>query len=176
MNRLALRTMALAIGGFVMFGLGSKAAELEVGAAAPALTAVDQNGKQVVFEDFYKKGFTLVYFYPKADTPGCTKQACSLRDAYAKLADIGVQVIGVSSDDVAAQKKFEEKYRLPFTLVADTDKKVMDAFGVPHTLGFASRQAFLVQNGKIVWRDLSASTAEQAADVMAAIQELGKKG
>ena len=176
MNRFALRTMALAIGGFVMFGLGSKAAELEVGAAAPALTATDQNGKQVVFEDFYKKGFTLVYFYPKADTPGCTKQACSLRDAYTKLADIGVQVIGVSSDDVAAQKKFEEKYRLPFTLVADTDKKVMDAFGVPHTLGFASRQAFLVQNGKIVWRDLSASTAEQAADVMAAIQELGKKG
>lgn len=176
MNRLALRTMALAIGGFVMFGLGSKAAELEVGAAAPALTATDQNGKQVVFEDFYKKGFTLVYFYPKADTPGCTKQACSLRDAYTKLADIGVQVIGVSSDDVAAQKKFEEKYRLPFTLVADTDKKVMDAFGVPHTLGFATRQAFLVQNGKIVWRDLSASTAEQAADVMAAIQELGKKG
>ncbi len=87
-----------------------------------------------------------------------------------------MQVIGVSSDDVAAQKKFEEKYRLPFTLVADTDKKVMDAFGVPHTLGFATRQAFLVQNGKIVWRDLSASTAEQAADVLAAIQELGTKG
>lgn len=176
MNRLALRTLALAIGGFVMFGLGSRAAELEVGVAAPALTAVDQNGKQVVFEDFYRKGFTLVYFYPKADTPGCTKQACSLRDAYTTLADAGVQVIGVSSDDAAAQKKFEEKYRLPFTLVADTDKKVMDAFGVPHTLGFATRQAFLVQNGKIVWRDLSASTAEQAADVMAAIQELGKKG
>jgi peroxiredoxin Q/BCP len=176
MNHLALRTLALAIGGFVMFGLGSKAAELEVGTAAPALTAVDQNGKQVVFADFYRKGFTLVYFYPKADTPGCTKQACSLRDAYTKLSDAGVQVIGVSSDDAVAQKKFEEKYRLPFTLVADTDKKVMDAFGVPHKLGFASRQAFLVQNGKIVWRDLSASTAEQAADVMAAIQELGKKG
>ena len=73
--------------------------------------------------------------------------------AYAKLADIGVQVIGVSSDDSADQKKFQEKYKLPFTLVADTDKKVMDAFGVPHTLGFASRQAFLVHDGKIVWGD-----------------------
>ena len=175
MHRLAARTLALAIGGFIMFGLGSRAAELEVGAAAPALTAVDQDGKQVVFAELYKKGFTLVYFYPKADTPGCTKQACSLRDAYARLGDIGVQVVGVSSDDPAAQKKFQEKYRLPFTLIADTDKKVMDAFGVPHTLGFATRQAFLVQNGKIVWRDLTASTAEQAADVLAAVQELGKK-
>jgi peroxiredoxin Q/BCP len=175
MTQLARRTLALAIGGITMFGLGSRAAELEVGTAAPALTALDQDGKKVVFEDFYKRGFTLVYFYPKADTPGCTKQACSLRDAYAKLADAGVQVIGVSSDDSADQKKFQEKYKLPFTLVADTDKKVMDAFGVPHTLGFASRQAFLVQNGKIVWRDLTASTAEQAADVLAAIQELGKK-
>lgn len=175
MTRLARRTLALAIGGITMFGLGSRAAELEVGATAPALTALDQDGKKVVFEDFYKKGWTLVYFYPKADTPGCTKQACSLRDAYAKLADAGVQVIGVSSDDPADQKKFQEKYKLPFTLVADTDKKVMDGFGVPHTLGFASRQAFLVHDGKIVWRDLSASTAEQAADVLAAIQELGKK-
>lgn len=174
MNSLARRALALAIGGFVMFGFGSKAAELEVGAAAPALTAVDQDGQPVVFEKIYEKGFTLVYFYPKADTPGCTKQACSLRDAYAKLGEIGVQVIGVSSDDAKAQKKFQEKYRLPFTLVADTDKKVMDAFGVPHTLGFASRQAFLVQNGKIVWRDLTASTEQQAADVLAAIAELGK--
>jgi peroxiredoxin Q/BCP len=175
MTQLARRTLALAIGGITMFGLGSRAAELEVGTAAPALTALDQDGKKVVFEDFYKKGFTLVYFYPKADTPGCTKQACSLRDAYAKLSDAGVQVIGVSSDGSADQKKFQEKYKLPFTLVADTDKQVMDAFGVPHTLGFASRQAFLVHDGKIVWRDLTASTAEQAADVLAAIQELGKK-
>ena len=175
MTQLARRTLALAIGGFIMFGLGSKAAELEVGTAAPALTALDQDGRKVVFADFYKKGFTLVYFYPKADTPGCTKQACSLRDAYAKLADIGVQVIGVSSDDSADQKKFQEKYKLPFTLVADTDKKVMDAFGVPHMAGFAKRQAFLFRDGTLIWRDLTASTEQQAADVLAAIQELGKK-
>jgi peroxiredoxin Q/BCP len=159
-----------------MFGWFARAAELEVGAAAPQITAVDQDGKPVVFADVYAKGWTLVYFYPKADTPGCTKQACSLRDAYARLTETGVQVIGVSSDDSADQKKFQQKYKLPFTLVADRDKKVMDAFGVPHTLGFASRQAFLVRDGKIVWRDLTASTDQQAADVLAAIQELGKKG
>ena len=159
----------------MFFSFGAKADELAEGARLPAVTVNDQDGHAVDLAAQGSQGWTLVYFYPKADTPGCTKQACSLRDAYARLGDIGVQVVGVSSDDPAAQKKFQEKYRLPFTLIADTDKKVMDAFGVPHTLGFATRQAFLVQNGKIVWRDLTASTAEQAADVLAAVQELGKK-
>lgn len=166
----------LAIGGLMFFGLMGKAAELEVGAAAPDLTALDQNGRAVRFADVYAKGYTLVYFYPRADTPGCTKQACSLRDAYARLTTEGIQVIGVSTDGVAEQKKFEEKYKLPFTLIADTDKKVLEAFGVPHKLGFASRQAFLVKEGKIVWRDLSASTEQQAADVLAAIAELERQG
>lgn len=176
MKKRWLPAIPLALGGLMFFGLIGNAAELEVGAPAPEVTATDQNGASVRFADVYAKGWTLVYFYPKADTPGCTKQACSLRDAYAKLAEEGVQVIGVSSDDVAAQKKFEEKYKLPFTLVADTDKKVMDAFGVPHKLGFATRQAFLVREGKIVWRDLSASTEKQAADVLAAIAELEMQG
>ena len=120
------------------------------------------------------EGFALVYFYPKADTAGCTKQACSLRDAYATLGEKGMRVFGVSSDGVAAQKAFQEKYKLPFTLLADSDKKVIEAFGVPTRLGFASRQAFLFRDGKLVWRDLSASTEQQAADVLAAIEELAK--
>jgi peroxiredoxin Q/BCP len=157
-----------------MFGLFSFAAELEVGAAAPAIEALDQDGNVVKFADVYAKGWTLVYFYPKADTPGCTKQACSLRDAYAKLTERGVQVLGVSTDDPQDQKAFQQKYRLPFTLIADTDKKVLDAFGVPHKLGFANREAFLVRDGKIVWRDLTASTEQQAADVLAAIESLEK--
>lgn len=159
----------------MFFGLMGEAAELAVGAAAPDITATDQNGQPVRFADVYAKGWTVVYFYPKADTPGCTKQACSLRDAYTQLTEKGVHVIGVSTDSVEAQKKFEQKYKLPFTLIADSDKKVLDAFGVPHKLGFATRQAFLVREGKIVWRDLSASTEKQAADVLAAIQELESK-
>jgi thioredoxin-dependent peroxiredoxin len=111
-------------------------------------------------------GYLLVYFYPKADTPGCTKQACSLRDEYAKLTDKGVKIYGVSNDSVKAQKAFADKYKLPFDLLADEDGAVIKAFGVPSTMGFAKRQAFLFKDGKLVWRDLSASTAEQAADVL----------
>ena len=80
-----------------------------------------------------------------------------------------MKVFGVSSDPVKSQKAFREKYKLPFTLLADDDGSVTSAFGVPKTLGFAKRQAFLFKDGKLVWRDLSASTAEQAADVIRAI-------
>lgn len=156
----------------MLFSRSGGAAELEVGATAPELTAVDQDGKTVRFAEVYAQGYTVVYFYPKADTPGCTKQACSLRDAYTRLSDRGVRVIGVSTDSPAAQKKFQEKYKLPFTLIADTNKTVLKAFGVPDKLGFAQREAFLIHSGKIVWRDTSASTAEQAADVLAAIDAL----
>lgn len=149
-----------------------RAAEIDLGAALPAVTAVDQDGNPVDLAAAGGKGFTLVYFYPKAGTSGCTKQACSLRDAYARLGDSGIRVFGVSADDVAAQKAFQQQYKLPFPLLADTDKKVMDAFGVPHTLGVAKRQAFLFRDGKLVWRDLAASTEQQAADVLAAVEKL----
>lgn len=169
----SLATVAF-LGGLTMFSFGSKAAELADGAPLPAVTVNDQDGRPVDLATAGGKGFTLVYFYPKADTPGCTKQACSLRDAYAKLTDQGIRVFGVSSDDEAGQRAFREKYKLPFTLLADKEKKVMDAFGVPHTMGFAKRQAFLFKDGALVWRDLEASTAEQAADVLAAVAELSK--
>lgn len=152
-----------------LFGSGDP---LEIGAAAPEVTALNQDGKSVSLGDLYKAGTVLVYFYPKADTPGCTKQACSLRDDFETLSDEGVTVVGVSTDTPESQKKFQAKYNLPFTLMADTDKKIVEAFGVPARAGFASRQAFLIRDGKVVWRDLSASTAEQAADVLAALATL----
>ncbi len=140
--------------------------------AAPLVEAVDQDGKAVKLEDFYKKGITLVYFYPKASTPGCTKQACSLRDAYEELTKKHVQVIGVSTDKVESQKKFQDKFKLPFTLLADPDGKVVKAFGVSSTLGFASRQAFLIKDGQVIWHDKKASTSEQAADVLRVLGEM----
>jgi peroxiredoxin Q/BCP len=153
----------------------SRAEPLTVGSAAPLISATTETGATLNFAEVYPKGFTLVYFYPKADTPGCTAQGCSLRDAYAELAKKGVTVIGVSTDSVEAQKKFKEKYNLPFTLIADTDKSVMKAFGqegVP-LVGFAKRQAYLInKEGKIVWLDLTASTKQQSEDVLAAIKEL----
>jgi peroxiredoxin Q/BCP len=147
---------------------------LAVGAAAPDIKAPDQDGKEVSFKDVFAKGATLVYFYPKADTPGCTKQGCSLRDAWTDLEAKGIQVLGVSEDKPAAQKSFRDKYKFPFPLIADSDGKVADAFGVPHAGGFAKRQSFLIKDGKVVWNMLSASTDSHAADVLKAYDALGK--
>lgn len=144
---------------------------IDIGTALPTVTAKDQDGKEVKLAEAGAEGWTLVYFYPKADTPGCTKQACSIRDSYVTLTEKKVKVFGVSMDTVDAQKAFKEKYKLPFTLIADHDAKVADAFGVPHALGVAKRQAFLFKDGKLSWRDLAASTEEQAADVL---KEIGK--
>ena len=144
---------------------------LTPGTPAPAISGVDQDDKTVEFASLYAKGITLVYFYPKADTPGCTAQACSLRDSIEDLKTLGVQVIGVSRDTPESQKKFQEKYQLPFTLIADKDGKVAEAFGVP-TMVISARQSFLVKDGKIVWMTKKADTAGHAQQVAAALQEL----
>jgi peroxiredoxin Q/BCP len=165
--------------GFLAMFASARAEPLAVGATAPVVTAVTDTGAKLDFGAVYPQGYTLVYFYPKADTPGCTAEGCSLRDAFQELAGRGVTVIGVSTDDVPAQKAFKEKHHLPFTLIADRDRKVIDAFGVPvrdvPVVGaFAARQSFLInKEGKVVWRDLKASTSEQAADVLKALKALG---
>lgn len=159
----------------MFFSFGAKADELAEGARLPAVTVNDQDGHAVDLAAQGSQGWTLVYFYPKADTPGCTKQACSIRDSYAALTGKGIRVYGVSTDDEKAQKAFQEKFQLPFSLLADKDKKVLAAFGVPSTMGYAKRQAFLFRDGVLVWRDLEAATSEQAAEVLAAIQEIAGK-
>jgi len=159
---------------FTFFGLASVSNALELGDDAPAPAAADQDGGNVSFANVYKKGITLVYFYPKADTPGCTAEACSLRDSYADLRAKGVQIIGVSEDKAESQKKFQDKYKLPFTLIADADGAVAKAFGVPTMMGFAKRQSFIVKDGKIAWLDKNASTAKQADDVRKAVEQIQK--
>lgn len=149
-----------------IFASPLQAAPLEKGAAIPEVSQQNQGGEQVNLAKAGAEGYALVYFYPKADTPGCTKQACSLRDSYEKLTDKGVKIFGVSLDKVAAQKAFKDKYKLPFVLLADHDGKVTDAFGVPKTMGFAKRQAYLFKDGKLVWSDAAASTDKQAEDVL----------
>lgn len=156
----------LSAAGLGIFAASSAAEPLADGAALPSVSQKNQDDGIVKLSEAGASGYLLVYFYPKADTPGCTKQACSLRDDYAKLADKGVRIYGVSKDSVKAQKAFKEKYKLPFDLLADEDGAVVKAFGVPGTLGFAKRQAFLFKDGTLVWRDLSASTGQQAADVL----------
>ena len=108
-----------------------RADPISVGMDAPMVTAKNQDGEDIAFADIYRKGVTLVYFYPKAETPGCTAEACSLRDAYEGLHARGLQILGVSKDTAVDQKKFQQNRNLPFTLIADTDGKVASAFGVP---------------------------------------------
>ena len=104
-------------------------AQLKVGDRAPAFSLEDQQGKTVRLADF-KGRKLLVYFYPKADTPGCTVQSCSVRDARRDFDKKGVAVIGVSPDKPSAQKKFDEKYTLGFPLLADTEHVMAEAYGV----------------------------------------------
>jgi peroxiredoxin Q/BCP len=128
----------------------------------------------VNFKDVYSKGPTLVYFYPKADTGGCTKQGCSIRDSWTDLKAKGIQVLGVSEDPVDAQKKFAEKNQFPHTLIADSDGKVAAAFQVDMRGKVTSRQSFLIKDGKVVWNMLKATTDTHAKDVLAAYDALPK--
>jgi peroxiredoxin Q/BCP len=153
-------------------GITNAGKPLEVGDAAPDVVSRDEQCDEVRLGDFYGEGFTLIYFYPKADTPGCTAQACSLRDEFAQLQERGVRVVGVSADGPESQRRFKEKYRLPFVLLADPERAVAKAFGVPLMLGMAHRQSFLIKGGRVVWRDLSAATREQARDVFNALEKL----
>lgn len=103
--------------------------ELKEGQKAPEFTSTDQNGAAVSLSQFTGKKVVL-YFYPKDDTPGCTAEACSFRDNYQGLTAKGIVVLGVSIDDEKSHQKFVTKHSLPFTLVADTDKKIVEAYGV----------------------------------------------
>jgi thioredoxin-dependent peroxiredoxin len=171
-----LRTLLTAVACLASLTLVSHAAPLAVGAAAPEISAVDQDGKTVNLKDVYAKGATLVYFYPKADTPGCTKQGCSIRDSWEDLQKAGIQVLGVSEDTAEAQKKFAEKYQFKHTLIADADGKVAAAFQVDmKSPKITSRQSFLIKDGKVVWNMLSGTTTEtHAKDVLAAYAGLKK--
>lgn len=102
---------------------------LKVGDQAPDFTAKDQDGNEITLRQFKGKK-VILYFYPKDDTPGCTVEACNLRDNKDQLSTEGYEIIGVSSDDVASHKNFQQKYSLPFPLVADVDKSINQKYGV----------------------------------------------
>lgn len=102
---------------------------LKEGTTAPAFKTTDANGETVSLKEL-KGQKVVLYFYPKDDTPGCTKEACSFRDAWGKFKKQGIKVLGVSPDSEASHKKFETKYKLPFTLLADKDHAIADAYGV----------------------------------------------
>lgn len=141
---------------------------LAVGTDAPAFTVKDTNGETVSLSDFVGKTVVL-YFYPKDDTPGCTKQACSFRDANVDYQGKDIVILGVSADDQAAHQEFTQKYDLNFPLLADTEKAMIKAYDVDGG-GYAKRVTYVIDgNGKIIHVDASVNTSSHASDVLAAL-------
>ena len=152
---------------------------IEEGKAAPQFTLSDAKGKKVALRDLKGKN-VIVYFYPKDDTPGCTKEACDFRDSNAKIKRQGAVILGVSPDKVAKHEKFIDKYDLNFPLLADEDKKTCEAYGVWKEKSMygrkymgVERSTFLIgKNGKIVraWRKVKVTG--HSDEVLAALKEL----
>ena len=136
---------------------------IKVGDEVPQFTLKAQNGKDFSISDYIGKKNLVIYFYPKDDTPGCTKEACKFRDEFQDFTDLDAMVIGISSDNVASHKKFIEKYHLPFTLLADTAKKVRKLFGVPKSMGFIPGRVTYIINkkGKVIYIFNSLKDAEK---------------
>jgi thioredoxin-dependent peroxiredoxin len=152
---------------------------LPVGAAAPEVAGRDARGAAVTLSAETQAGrYAIVFFYPKDDTPGCTREACAFRDAFAKYGAAGVTIFGVSRDSEDSHRAFRDKYSLPFPMVADTSGAVQRAYHVPDGFpGVAKRVSFLVgPDGKIarVWPDVDPGV--HAADVLAAIDALKGNG
>ena len=143
---------------------------LKQGDSAPEFSGVDQDGQPVSLKDYTGKKLVL-YFYPKDDTPGCTAEACSLRDNYEHLQKAGYYVLGVSTDPVKSHKKFIDKYTLPFRLLSDTEKTVSEAFGVYGLKKFMgkeymgiSRTTFLIDEKGIITEVISKVDTKKHAE------------
>jgi len=143
---------------------------LKEGYAAPDFTVKNQDGADVKLSDF-RASRVVLYFYPKDDTPGCTKQACSLRDGFAEFEEKGIKILGVSADDETSHQKFISKYELPFTLLADTDHAVADAYGSYGEKNFAGknymgvlRKTFLIDEAGKIKRIFDQVKVDEHAD------------
>lgn len=152
---------------------------LEPGTKAPAFTLTDAMGKKVSLKDFAGRD-VILYFYPRDDTPGCTKEACGFRDAWDELRELGAVVLGVSADDADSHERFAAKYRLPFTLLSDPDRSVMAAYGAygektmygRKVVGVIRSTVWIGPDGRVCrhWARV-ANAAEHPGKVLAALRE-----
>lgn len=142
---------------------------LESGALAPPVEALDQTNKRVRL-DLTKP--IVLYFYPKDDTPGCTKEACEFRDNVEEFKKLGVQVFGVSTDTSESHKHFLEKYGLNFTLLADPEKAISKAYSVLSEKGYAQRVTYLIRDGVIQRVFPTVNPIGHSQEVLAAIRQL----
>ena len=151
---------------------------IEEGGAAPPFTLTDADGNKVALEDFRGKN-VIVYFYPRDNTPGCTKEACGFRDYWQDIRNTGTVVLGVSPDSHTSHRKFRDKYQLPFTLLADPDREMMARYGAygekkmygVKTVGVIRSTVWIGPDGKVVkhWRRVS-WTADHPRKVLEALQ------
>jgi len=126
---------------------------LEVGDQVPRFVLKDQNGLDVDIADYIGKKKLVIYFYPKDESPGCTKEACAFRDSFADYTDAGAMVIGINSGSVASHRAFAEKHGLPFTLLSDPGNRVLKLFGVKNVLFLTGRETFLIGlDGKLAFK------------------------
>ena len=138
---------------FLIKNLTAQNKKINIGDKIPNFTLKDQNGNDFRVEDYIGKQNMVIYFYPKDNTSICTKEACKFRDEFEDFTDLNSLVIGISSDSVESHKEFEVKNNLPFTLLADIDKKVRKLFGVPKSMGFLPGRVTYVVNkeGKVIY-------------------------
>jgi peroxiredoxin Q/BCP len=168
-----MMVLGLCIAASASAGLASAQEEpklLEVGAAAPDFSAVAHDGKKVEMAKL-KGSFVVLYWYPKDDTPGCTKEACDFRDNWEKLKKAGVKVFGLSTDSNESHKAFAEKHKLPFPLLPDEKGEIAQKYAVPVTNGKAKRITYLIgKDGKIkhVWPKVT--PVGHAGEILAQIE------
>jgi thioredoxin-dependent peroxiredoxin len=167
-------TNHILIGLFIMVSLLFAGDLLPVGADAPDFALPDAQGQVHKLSDYLGKK-VVIYFYPKDGTPGCTKEACNLRDNYQALQDRGLVILGISYDDAESHKEFIKEHNLPFTLLSDTDKKVADMYGAKGgLLGFigAKRITYLIdEHGKIMHVFDDVDTGDHADQILAVLNE-----
>ena len=183
-NNAMWREVALVFGAGIAVVIGyslvntARAEQPAVGEPAPAFRLQDQAGAWHSLAD-YKGKWVALYFYPKADTPGCTKEACEFRDNLFAFEEIGASILGISIDAIKDQKKFAEKYHLPFPLLADIDGKTAEAYGVLNNLGImklAKRQSFLIApDGTIAKHYDKVDPTAHSKEVLADLKALGAK-
>lgn len=147
--------------------------KLKVGDQAPNVEAETFGGEKIKLGDFKNKNIVALYFYPRDNTPTCTKEACSIRDGSKDFEKLGIQVLGVSTDSVKSHENFKKKYDLNFPLLSDKSKEIIKAYGVKSAFGSAKRETFLIdKSGKIryIWEKVNA--ANHAHEVLEKVKEL----
>ncbi len=172
-----MKTILFILAGVMLARFSAFGGEMpKVGDAAPDFSVAASDGKTVHLKDYVGKGNIILYFYPKDDTPGCTTEACGIRDTFSEFKGLDATVFGVSFDSVESHKAFIAKYKLPFVLLADTDKKVAETYGVAsESSRVASRITFVINKaGKIAYVNPKVNPATHAAELQSVLKKIGQ--